>query len=343
MIITTTSTSTIIIIIIIIMTNYYLYYISTTMKCDDNSRSLFDAHCHLQLDPIYSNIDDVISKAKDHGIITISVCGVKVGNDWERVSAIASKYSDIIIPSYGIHPWYIQSDDNDSHSGKCCYSNDLCPEISGTDQSILSDDWESKLRELLAKNTGAHVGEVGLDKNIKRRVDMNIQIDILRRHIRIARHYSRVLSLHCVGCWGKLLNILKDELGKNNDDSSSNVSGILLHSCNSLPHSMLKDYSTLPVPTYFSLNGKVSQTNEDMKRMIKAIPSQSLLIETDSPDQLIPSLAKDGIQFNEPFYLIYTAEIIAEILGMSTTELSKLTLTNANNLFKLSIENNENS
>ena len=315
------------------------------MKCDDNnSRSLFDAHCHLQLDPININIDDVIIKAKDHGIIKISVCGVTVGNDWDRVSAIASKYSDIIIPSYGIHPWYIKTADvNDSHSVKCCSSNDSCPEISDTNQSILSDDWESKLGELLAKNTGAHVGEVGLDKNIKRRVDMNIQIDILRRHIRIARHYSRVLTLHCVGCWGKLLDILKDELVKNNDDSSSNVIGILLHSCNSLPHSMLKDYSTLPVPTYFSLNGKVSQTNEDMKRMIKAIPLQSLLIETDSPDQLIPSLAHDGIQFNEPAYLIHTAEIIAEILGISTAELSKLTLTNANNLFKPSIENNENS
>jgi len=95
---------------------------------------------------------------------------------------------------------------------------------------------------------------------------------------------------------------------------------------------MLKDFSTLPVPTYFSLNGKVS--NEDMKRMIKAIPIQSLLIETDSPDQLIPSLANNGIQFNEPAYLIHTAEIIAEILGMSTTELSKITLTNGNNLFK---------
>jgi TatD DNase family protein len=152
-----------------------------------------------------------------------------------------------------------------------------------------------------------------------------------------------VLSLHCVGCWGNLLAVLKDELGKTNDNSSSNVSGILLHSCNSLPQELVKEYSALPVPTYFSLNGKVSQTNEDMKRMIKAIPSQSLLIETDSPDQLIPSLAHDGIQFNEPFYLTHTAEIIAEILGMSTTELSKLTFTNANNLFKPSIENNENN
>ena len=73
-----------------------------------------------------------------------------------------------------------------------------------------------------------------------------------------------------------------------------------------------------------------------MKTMIKLIPLNFQLIETDSPDQLIPSLVKQGnIKYNEPSYLIHTAMILANILDISTDELINITMMNTNKLFKL--------
>jgi len=291
------------------------------------SLRLFDAHCHLQLDPIYSDIDDVITNAKASGISRISICGVNVGKDWHRVDDIATKYNDIIIPSYGIHPWWIQG--NGSSSITCCNSKDVSNDTNDN-ENTLPCDWQHSLMQALSNNPHAHVGEVGLDKNIKRKVSMARQIDILTKHIIIARTYGRVLSLHCAGQWGKLLEVLTIELA---DNGSSNASGVLLHSCNSLPHNMVSDYLALPTPVYFSVNGKV--TNEDMKTMIRLVPSHRLLIETDSPDQLLSSLLHEGAQYNQPANLVTTANIVADVLGIPLHELITMTFNNSCTLFKV--------
>jgi TatD DNase family protein len=306
--------------------------------------SLFDAHSHLQLDPIYNDIDNIIQKAKDNDVKRIIVCGVNVGDDWNRVQEISNTYNDIIIPSYGIHPWYINrvpmemiEDNNNINNNNvfCCSNDNICISINNNSNNNNlghNNNWEDVLIDLISRNLNAHIGEVGLDKNIKKKTPMDIQINILIKHIRIAKRFERVLSLHCVGAWGKLLDTLKVEL-INNDTSSKNVIGILLHSCNSLPINLVQEFKSLSVPVYFSLNGKIS--NEDMKTMIKVIPINFLLVETDSPDQLIPSLAKMDIKYNEPSYLINTVRIIADVLNISTDELTNITMINTNTLFKL--------
>lgn len=309
------------------------------MTSDVFEDQLFDAHCHLQLDPIYSNIDDVINHAKANGVNTISVCGVNVGKDWNRVTEIYNNHKDMIIPSYGIHPWWILSDDNDTNTSRCCL-NEVCNEdVNGFKSNVSDNYWQDSLILELTNNPKSHVGEVGLDKNIKKKVPMQLQTEFLTAHLKIAAAYKRVVSLHCVGCWGKLLEILRVELTTNDD--RSNVGGILLHSCNSLPSNLLKEYLALPVTPYFSLNGKIPHANEEMKKVIRAIPLHLLLIETDSPDQLIPSLAEEGLQFNEPAHLVHSVRVIANILELSMKELSQLSTHNANNLFKKPLLNDD--
>ena len=57
---------------------------------------LVDAHCHLQLDPLYSHSDDAITFAVSHGITHIVVCGTQPGDDWARIERLHRLYPSTI-------------------------------------------------------------------------------------------------------------------------------------------------------------------------------------------------------------------------------------------------------
>lgn len=57
---------------------------------------LVDAHCHLQLDPLYSHSDDAIAFAVSHGITHIVVCGTQPGDDWARIERLHRLYPSTI-------------------------------------------------------------------------------------------------------------------------------------------------------------------------------------------------------------------------------------------------------
>ena len=88
----------------------------------NNDTTLFDSHCHLQLDPLYENASEAIALALQLGVKHMSICGTEPGNDWQKVIALAEAYPDIVIPSFGLHPWWIKeyyppSQDNSSLKG----------------------------------------------------------------------------------------------------------------------------------------------------------------------------------------------------------------------------------
>ena len=57
---------------------------------------LVDAHCHLQLDPLYRHSDDAIAFALSHGITHIVVCGTQPGDDWARIERLHSLYPSTV-------------------------------------------------------------------------------------------------------------------------------------------------------------------------------------------------------------------------------------------------------
>jgi len=57
---------------------------------------LVDAHCHLQLDPLYRHSDDAIALAQSHGVTHIVVCGTQPGDDWYRIERLYRLYPSTI-------------------------------------------------------------------------------------------------------------------------------------------------------------------------------------------------------------------------------------------------------
>lgn len=142
-----------------------------------------DSHIHLQA----YNIKDTphfIAHLHKNGALKL-VCPSVSEQDWTKVANLADKYSQIIYPAFGIHPWYADT---------CSFA------------------WQDSLREILQKNVNAWVGESGLDRFKNQQYD--IQSEVFSEHIKIAKEFSRPLIIHAVksqqwleNFWDKLKNV----------------------------------------------------------------------------------------------------------------------------------------
>ena len=81
---------------------------------------------------------------------------------------------------------------------------------------------------------------------------------------------------------------------------------------------------------YFGINGIVTFKNSKLNDTLKAIPTDRLVLETDSPYLApVPYRGKR----NESAYIVKTAVAVAGFLGMDVEELAAITVRNAENLF----------
>ena len=83
--------------------------------------------------------------------------------------------------------------------------------------------------------------------------------------------------------------------------------------------------------TFFSASGIITFKNSiDLQNTFKSIPSEKILIETDSPF-LAPTPMRG--KKNEPSFIKYTLEHLAKIKQVDKNEMDLITTTNFNNLF----------
>ncbi len=82
---------------------------------------------------------------------------------------------------------------------------------------------------------------------------------------------------------------------------------------------------------YISFTGNVTFKNSKLTPLVEQVPLERLLLETDSP--FLTPVPLRGKR-NEPGFVIYTAQKIAEIKKISMEELGKITTENALRLFK---------
>ena len=127
-----------------------------------------DAHCHLLK-------ESELSDAQMVGVKRLMVNSAKP-DEWERILNLKKEG---IIPSIGIHPWYI---------------------------SEASGDWAEKMEKLLIENPALQVGEIGLDKL---KPDFVRQKQVFLTQLKLAQKYNRVASIHCVRAWGEMMPILR--------------------------------------------------------------------------------------------------------------------------------------
>jgi TatD DNase family protein len=87
---------------------------------------------------------------------------------------------------------------------------------------------------------------------------------------------------------------------------------------------------------YISIPGSITFKNaESFREIVKRIPLESLLVETDAPFLApVPFRGKR----NEPSYIRYTAQKVAEIKKVSFEKVAEMTTENALKVYKLNNE-----
>jgi TatD DNase family protein len=313
------------------------------------SISMMDAHCHLQLDPLYLHYHQHVENALLCGVSHMSVCGTCPGQDWARVEEIYHTYPQMVVPSFGLHPWWIRqhfdSVASNCHSTTQDHTEDVNNLTSSTNNaesanSISTVSWESQLERLLRLVPSAGVGECGLDKGRRKDVDWETQERVLRAHLLLAERYSRPITLHCVGAWGRLLDVLTSHFSPSRRTSSSReirgenvIPAVILHSCNSMPPEMLPRFSRLPVSVFFSLSGGGSLDRS--LALARLIPLSALLVETDSPDQLSVALRDRGLTHNQPCLVRVNCDTFADSMGVDRACLAETVSGNARRAYGL--------
>jgi len=163
------------------------------------------------------------------------------------------------------------------------------------------------------------IGETGLDY-FRLTGDLSWQRDRFRTHIRAAIKSNLPLIIHTRNAQDDTIKIMKEENAKS-------ATGVM--HCFTESYEMAK--KAIDLGFYISFSGIITFKNaESLRDTVKKIPIENILIETDSPYLApVPNRGK----LNEPANVIYVAEKIAELKGISIEEVAEITTNNFFTLF----------
>lgn len=185
--------------------------------------------------------------------------------------------------------------------------------------SLMNGDYD-RLAQLMTLSKVKVLGEIGLDYYYEN-ASREKQQEIFIRQLDVARQMHMPVSIHDRDAHGDTMAILKKE-GKGLTGS--------IH-CFSGSWEMAKEL--LKMGWFLGVDGPLTFKNAaKLPEIIAKIPLDRLLLETDSP--YLAPVPKRGRR-NEPAYVKYIAEKVAEIRNISFEEVAKQTTFNAVNLFNL--------
>ncbi|RDD62032.1 TatD family hydrolase [Ferruginivarius sediminum] len=175
--------------------------------------------------------------------------------------------------------------------------------------------------ELAADPFVVGIGESGLDYYYDKS-PRPAQEESFRAHIRAAQQTGLPLIVHSRDAEEDTARILREEY------EGGGPYGCVMH-CFSSGRELAE--AALDLGFYISFSGIVTfKKSDELRDIASMVPRERLLIETDAP--YLAPVPKRG-KPNEPAYLSYTADFLAEHLGMSREELAETTTANFFRLF----------
>lgn len=164
------------------------------------------------------------------------------------------------------------------------------------------------------------IGETGLDY-FRLTGDLEWQRERFRTHIRAAIASGKPLIIHTRNAAEDTIRIMREE-------SAERIGGVM----HCFTESQAVAEQAMELGFYISMSGIVTFKNATaLKEVAKSIPLDRMLVETDSPYLApIPYRGKT----NQPAYVRYVAEHVAELRGISLEEVAAATTQNFFRLFK---------
>ena len=308
--------------------------------------TLTDTHCHLDFDKFDEDREAVIQRAWDAGLTRILIPALDLDSSRAGIKLAAAHPN--IFCAVGFHPtdlekWgessiddlksLISSSDVTPPKGhRSDVSEAKGPPPGDEDYSVTTFPQNGTSNKIVA------IGEIGLDyywvKEEEKRV---FQHEILQRQLQLAREVNKPVIIHMReendSWFGQasldLLEILSEwqnELRAHNHPLAERPG--VLHSFNGNLETAQK---AIGLNFYVGVTGPVTYKNADEKRrIIRQLPLERLLIETDSP--FLTPVPHRGMR-NEPAFVAHIADKIAEIHTTTREQVAEITASNAARLF----------
>lgn len=256
-----------------------------------------DSHCHLTFPELASQVT-AIRQAMAEASVGRALCICTTLEEFPAVHSLALLYNNLWA-SAGVHP-----------------ENEEVAEPSLDDLVSLG-----QMPRVLA------IGETGLDYyrlGDRSIADMAWQRERFRIHIRAARVIGKPLVIHTRSASSDTLGILREE----GEDGSAACAGGVFH-CFTESADVAR--AALDMGFYISFSGILTFKNaQDLRDIAAFVPSDRLLIETDSP-YLAPAPYRG--KTNNPSYVRFVAAELARLRACSIEQIAELTSSNFDRLF----------
>jgi TatD DNase family protein len=251
---------------------------------------VFDTHAHVSARQFDKDRRQALERATDLGIAFLEV---GFNEDSSRKSLALARQTGGFC-AVGIHPHDALADEP------------------------LETRWQYIESLVLESPRVKAIGEIGLDyfRNLSPK---NAQIEAFIMGLDLARRHRLPAIIHQRDASRDVITVI---------DKHSRDIPIVFH-CFSEGIDCAR--KCLDLGGYIGLGGPLTYPrNGYLRDMLKFVPPDRLLVETDCP--WLPPQSKRGRR-NEPAYIIEVIETIAEVLGQTPSEISKLTFDNAVRVF----------
>lgn len=251
---------------------------------------IIDTHAHLSDERLRPLQEEILSSAQSDGIERI----VEVGADYDssvRALDLARRY-DCVYAAVGTHPHDAERYDRES---------------------------EEFYAQAARDPKTVAIGEIGLDYHYDLS-PRDVQKKAFARQLILARKVSLPVILHIREAYRDALDILteyRECLGR----------GVLLH-CYQGSVESVREFNRFDC--YYAFGGSITFKNARKEDIVRAVPPDRLLVETDCP--YMTPVPYRGTP-NQPKYINYTVDKLAEILRIDREEVVHRTTENARRFF----------
>lgn len=255
--------------------------------------SFTDTHTHLDGEEFTNDLNEVVERAKDAGVVRVLIPAIDL-NNVNPVVELCNRYQGYAYPMVGLHPEEVKA------------------------------DWETvlhKMREIMDSNPDfIAIGEVGLDYYWSREFEKE-QLLAFEEQVKWSVETQLPLMIHCRKGQNEMVTILK----KYEKDLPGGVFHCFTGNQNEAEQLLQFDKFVLGVGGVLTF--KSSHLREDLPAVV---PLERIVLETDSP--YMAPVPHRG-ERNESSFVKLVLEKLAEVYGVSEEKVAEITEANVNRIF----------
>lgn len=253
-----------------------------------------DSHCHLDrldLSKHNDSLTELLNDARQRGVSKMLCVGIDMNLYPAMLEAIEGQPD--VFASVGIHPCHVEE-----------------------------SPWnESQIRQAVADNQRVvALGETGLDFFYKTDTKEQ-QVESFANHLKLGSELDLPVIIHTREAREETLEVMQEH-------ADPNTAGVM----HCFTETMEMAMRSIELGFMISFSGIITFKNaQELREVVKAVPLDKFLIETDSPYLApVPFRGKP----NQPGYVAEVAQCIADLKGLRVEEVAEISAANFHRLFK---------